>query len=222
MVKYYRRYILESGNHTEVDLSCIILAGGKGARLGRNKITVDIGGRTLLQRVIDALAFFNTEIILVTAREEPLPDTISYPQLRMAADIYQGKGSLGGIYTGLVASESYHNLVVACDMPLLNTDLLSYMIKVSGEFDLVVPSLENKIEPLHAIYSKGCIKPIEHMFKCDELQIFQFYQDVRVRYLETQEIDRLDPCHLSFFNINTEADLKRAEELIKEKGYSRC
>jgi molybdopterin-guanine dinucleotide biosynthesis protein A len=43
---------------------------------------------------------------------------------------------------------------------------------------------------------------------------------VRVRYIEEDEIDRFDPEHLSFFNINSQADLDRARRLVTEKGWS--
>jgi len=200
-----------------LDIGCIVLAGGKGVRLGRDKVTVTIGNRSLLQWVISGLAFLDAEIIIVTAIEEPVLQFIDYPKLRTVSDIYPGKGSLGGIYTGLAASNSFHNLVVACDMPFLNRGLLRYMIQVSTGFDLVVPRLDKHIEPLHAIYSKGCLAPIERLFKQDELQIYQFYEAVKVRYVEAKEIDKFDPEHLSFFNINTEADLKKAVELSKRK-----
>jgi len=207
-----------------LDISCIVLAGGKGLRLGRDKVTVTFGNRSLLQRVISRLTFFNSDIIVVTAKKEPLRQRIDYPKVRMVSDIYPAKGSLGGIYTGLVASGSFYNLVVACDMPFLNQALLRYMVEVADNFDLVVPRLGNTIEPLHAVYSKGCLAPIECLLEQDELQIFKFFREVRVRYIETEEIDRFDPDHLSFFNINTEADLKVAMELSKREDiiHDKC
>lgn len=188
-------------------------------RLGRNKVAVTLDNRSLLQWVISGLTFLNSDIIIVTAKEESLAQNIDYPKLRVISDIYPGKGSLGGIYTGLAASDSFYNLVVACDMPFLNQGLLRYMIEVAENFDLVVPRLGNIIEPLHAVYSKGCLAPMEYLLKQDDLQIFKFFPLVKVRYVETDEIERFDPEHLSFFNINTEADLKRARELSKKRGH---
>ena len=207
-----------------MDISCIVLAGGKGLRLGRDKVTVTFGNRSLLQWVISRLTFLDSDIIIVTAEKETLTQHIDYPKLRTVSDIYPGKGSLGGIYTGLVASDSFYNLVVACDMPFLNQALLCYMVEVADNFDLVVPRLGNTIEPLHAVYSKGCLAPMECLLKQDELQIFKFFHEVRVRYIETEEIDRFDPDHLSFFNINTEADLKVATELSKREDiiHDKC
>jgi len=195
-----------------LDISCIVLAGGKSLRLGRDKVLETVGNRNLLQRVVNNISSFDSDIIIVTAIKQSVPQFISYPRLRIVTDIYPGKGPLGGIYTGLAASDSLYNLVVACDMPFLNQALLRYMIQLSTNFDLVVPRLGNTVEPLHAIYSKDCLTPIEYLLKQGELEIIQLLTLVKVRYVEADEINRFDPDHLSFFNINTEADLEMARK----------
>ncbi len=197
-----------------MEIGCIVLAGGKGWRLGRDKVSETIGKRSLLQWVVKSISSFNSDIIIVTDRKHSLPQFVSYPRLRIVTDIYPGKGPLGGIYTGLTASVPLYNLVVACDMPFLNQALLCYMLQLSANFDLVVHLLGNMVEPLHAIYSKGCLTPIKHLLKQGELKIIKLYDLVKVRYVEADEINRFDPKHLSFFNINTEADLEMARELV--------
>ena len=122
------------GERTEkytLDISCTILAGGKGLRLGHNKVFESIGKRSMLQRVVDSLSFLNSDIIIVTATKQALSQFIDYPKLRVVTDIYPGKGPLGGIYSGLAASDSFYNLAVACDMPFLNQALLRYMMQIS-------------------------------------------------------------------------------------------
>lgn len=98
-------------------------------------------------------------------------------------------------------------------MPFLNRALLSYMMQLSVNFDVVIPRVGKLVEPLHAIYSKGCLAPIEYLFKQDNLKIIEFFPSVRVRYVDAEEINKFDPKHLSFFNINTEKDLETAREL---------
>ena len=200
-----------------LDISCIVLAGGKSVRLGRNKIVETIGNKSLLQRVVSCLSVFNRNIIIVTAKEHTFSQFSDYPSLKIVSDIYPGKGSLGGIYTGLTVSDSFHNLVVAGDMPFLNHALLGYMRQLSVNFDLVIPRFGNIVEPLHAIYSKACLAPIENLFKQGNLKIIDFFPSVRVRYVEVEEINKFDPKHLSFFNVNTEVDLRAARELAAEE-----
>lgn len=197
-----------------MNISGIVLAGGKGLRLGCYKALVTLNGESLVQRVVSKLSFLNSDIIIVIGKGQQLPQVTGYPKLRIVTDAYASKGPLIGIYTGLLASDSSYNLVVACDMPLLNRDLLRYMVKISAGFDMVIPRVGDMVEPLHAIYSKKCLKVIERMLGEGSLKIDQLLSLVKVRYVEAREIDRFDPEHLSFFNINTEADLNKARGLI--------
>ena len=203
-----------------LDIGCIVLAGGKSSRLGRDKFVEIIGSKSLLQWVVSCLSFFNCNIILVTAKGQSLPQFNDYPKLKVVADIYPGKGSLGGIYTGLAVSESFHNLVVAGDMPFLNRALLTYMVQLSADFNVVIPRVGNLVEPLHAVYSKDCLASIEYLFKQDNLKIIDLFPTVRVRYVEAEEINKFDPEHLSFFNINTEKDLEAARDIAVRKDIN--
>ena len=198
-----------------MDIGSIVLAGGKGLRLGHEKALETVGNKSLIQWVVFSLSFLNSDIIIVTAAKQVFSRFIGYPKLKMVTDTYPGKGPLGGIYTGLAASDSFYNLVVACDMPFLNQALLDYMIQISASFDLVVPRLGNMVEPLHAVYSKGCLAPIECLLKQGNLSVRELFTLVKVRYVEATEINRFDPKHLSFFNVNTEADLETAREVAR-------
>jgi molybdopterin-guanine dinucleotide biosynthesis protein A len=198
-----------------LETSCIVLAGGKSLRLGYDKVLETIGNTSLLERVISRVSLLSSEVIIVTANEPTNLELVDYPKQRILCDTYPGKGPIGGIYTGLATSTSFYNLVVASDMPFLNQNLLHYMIQLSANFDLVVPRVGNLVEPLHAVYTKKCLATMEQMIKQDKLSVNQLFHLVKTRYVEAEEIERFDPKHLSFFNINTKADLKRARELAR-------
>ena len=202
-----------------MDLNCIVLAGGRSTRLGRNKLLELIGGQTLFERVLLALSRFKTKIIVVTARDILLPDISRFPELVMARDLYPGTGSLGAIYTGLMASDVHNNLVVASDMPFLNVELLQFMVSAAPGFDLVAYNKGDRPELLHAIYSKNCERPIKTLIEQSRLRIVGLLPLIKVRYLKPAEIERFDPQYLSFFNINTEQDLARAREIASENLY---
>lgn len=194
--------------------SGIILAGGKSSRLGRNKILETVGQRSLLQQVLERLNPLCDDIIIVTSQERAALPLNPRPGLRITKDIFPGRGPLGGIYTGLSSSASLFNIVVAGDLPFLNRELLQYMIQLAPGYDLVVPRMGNKIEPLHAVYARSCINPIKTMLEQNRLSVNELSESVKTRYVEADEIDRFDPGHLSFFNINTEADLEKAREIV--------
>jgi molybdopterin-guanine dinucleotide biosynthesis protein A len=201
-----------------LNIGGMVLAGGGGLRLGRKKALENLGERSLLERVLLQLSFLDGDILLVTAQELSSPCLKGYPQLKVVSDIYPGKGPLGGVCTGLRLSDSPYNVVVACDMPFLNRTLLSYMIDVSAGYDLVVPRLGYWVEPLHAVYSRACLEPMGRLLEEGILSIRRLFHLVRVRYVEAEEIERFDPEHLSFFNINTKADLARARDLLGVKA----
>jgi molybdopterin-guanine dinucleotide biosynthesis protein A len=192
----------------------IILAGGKNLRLGRNKALEIIGGKTVIERVIASLSRIVNTIIIVTADGKnhlmPLPDA------RFVADLYPGKGPLGGIYSGVSSSSTDLNIVVACDMPFLSTDLLQHMLELAHGFDAVVPrTRESLFEPLHAVYSRNCLPVIKSHVESGKLSIRAFLAEVKVRYIEEDECRRYDPELLSFFNMNRQADYERALKIAE-------
>ena len=132
---------------------------------------------------------------------------------RVALDLYPGLGSLGGIFSGLSAARHPYALVVGCDMPFLNPDLMRHLLSLREGFDVVAPVIDGRPEPVHAVYSRVCLPHIEERLKTGELKITGFYNRVRVRYVPEEEILRFDPDLLSFFNVNSPADLERAHAL---------
>jgi molybdopterin-guanine dinucleotide biosynthesis protein A len=201
-----------------IKVSGVIMAGGISQRLGRNKALERIGGKALIERVIDSLGSLTTEVLVVVAQPEQAAALHLPPSVRVVSDRYPGRGSLGGIFSGLDASAEAWSLVVACDMPFLNRELLRHLIGESSDVDAVVPRLGGQPEPLHALYSKACLASMDRMLRADQLKIAPLFEAVRVRYVDEGTIDRIDPRHLSFFNINTQADLEEARGLLREAG----
>ena len=187
-------------------------------RLGHDKVLEKVGKTSLLEQVISSIDSLSREIIIVTSDQRNFPHLESRPKFKIVSDIFPGKGSLGGIYTGLVKSDSFYNLVLAADMPFLNQSLLQYMIEVSNGFDFILPQVNNLYEPLHAIYSKSCIDPIQSLIEKGTKVIIEIFDYVKVRYVEAEEVDRFDPQHLSFFNINTKEDLELARKIAEGAG----
>lgn len=198
------------------EVTAIIMCGGKSLRFGRSKALEILGGKSLIEIVIDRLKLLTDRILLVESQEKlVLPASV---RVKTTADIYPGKGPLGGIYTGLVVSQTFLNVVVACDMPFLNVEVLRYMVKQSAGYDAVVPRLEKgMIEPLHAVYSRNCADSIKARLDRHDLRLRSFIDAMKVRYIEREEYEPLDPQLLSFFNINEQSDFEHAIALAKRQ-----
>jgi molybdenum cofactor guanylyltransferase len=192
-----------------MNLSVAIIAGGKSSRMGTDKAFVKLADKPLIQHVIERTADLGqSETLLITNR----PDDYAQLGLLMFTDIHPDKGSLGGIYTALSYAQNPYTLVVACDMPFVNTDLFRFMLtQVDESVDIVVPRVDNYPQGLHAIYGKACLKPIEKQLEANRLKIIRFYDHVRVRYLDEIDYAAYDPEGLSFSNLNTPEELDEAQ-----------
>ena len=186
----------------------IILAGGKNLRMGKNKAFLEVRGERIIDRTKNLFRALFDEVLLVT---NSLPDYLDL-NLRMVADLYAGKGALGGIYSGLFHASHSHAFVAACDMPFLNKDLIRHLIDLSPGYDIVIPKTEDGWQPLHAVYSKKCLPFMEDLIREDNLKIIDFFHRVKKREVPTEEILPLDPNLASFLNVNTPEELARIKD----------
>jgi molybdopterin-guanine dinucleotide biosynthesis protein A len=193
-------------------VSGIVLAGGQSSRLGMDKSFVNANGQPLIEHIVAKLTKLSDDVIIVTNS----PENYNHLEAKLVGDIYPGKVALGGIYSGLRAATNAHSLIVACDMPFLDLNLLRYMILLASGHDVVIPRIGGLVEPLHAIYSKSCLEPIDRLLARGGLKIVDFFPEVRVRYVEESEVDIFDPQHLSFFNVNTPSDLAKMKKLARK------
>lgn len=188
-----------------------ILSGGNNRRMLRDKAFLQIGQKTIIERQIEVLSTLFSRIIVVTNT----PESHEHLRANLVSDLVPGKGPLGGIYSGLIASKDKYNFVVSCDLPFLNAGLISYMIEVTKGHDIVVPKLNGFVEPLHAVYSKHCLIPIKRQMDRNELKIQSFFGELKVRYIREHHIKRYNPKDIAFFNVNTEDDLKKARSIAE-------
>ena len=208
---------------TNQPASAIVLAGGLSRRLGQDKRRLRLwgdDGPTLLDRTVSIVGRLCPDVVVV------LNDPADWPDLpaRLVPDVYPDGGALGGIYSGLAAAAHDYALAVACDMPLLNPDLIRAMLARPRDYDVLAPrslnagAARNKldIEPLHAIYAKTCLGPMRDTLESGRRQIAAFFPQVRVSLVEPDEIRRYDPAGRSFLNVNTPDQLAAAERLLDD------
>lgn len=179
--------------------------------MGENKAFLKLNGQTIIDRTKNLFQEIFAEVILVT--NSPL--AYLNLNLRMVTDLIPGQGALGGIFTGLFCSSYSHAFIAACDMPFLNKDLISYLISLARNYDIVIPKTEDGFQPLHAIYSQRCLPHIENLLRQGNLKIIDFFHLVKKREVLTNELTTFDPFLKSFFNVNTPEDLARAKELAQ-------
>ena len=124
------------------DLSVVILAGGRGSRLGRDKATLEIGGETLIERSIRRMSPLSDDIVVVARARQRWGGGSGVAGARLVSDLWPYKGVLAGIAAGLIAARRDWCFVMACDMPCVNPNLVRQMLSVSPGSDTVVPRLD--------------------------------------------------------------------------------
>jgi len=197
-----------------------VLAGGAASRYGGvPKGLLEVGGRRILDRVVDAVQAVTGEPPLLVANA---PDAASWrPDLTTIPDVRPGFGSLGGIYTAVTAGPA-PVLCVAWDMPFVPEALLRALADgaAAGNYDAFLPESSGRrgLEPLCAVYGPACGPAIERRLERGDLKAISFHDDVRVGILSIDQVRRFgDPDEL-FFNVNTPDDLERAEAVWRRRA----
>lgn len=189
----------------------VLLAGGKSRRMGQDKRFLDVGGESLVQRVLRVYEALFEEIIVIVAEESEERLKLGH---RVVADLIPGCGSLGGLYTGLVSSANPKIFAAACDMPFLNQAVIRELARVDEDYDIVMVRLRTGLQPMHAVYKTTCLPHFKAMIEAHRLTI----QDVinrpglRVKIIPEDDIRHLDAHLRSFLNVNTPADLEFARK----------
>ncbi|HZN44013.1 MAG TPA: molybdenum cofactor guanylyltransferase [Nitrospiraceae bacterium] len=196
------------------DVTGVLIAGGKSRRMGQDKRFLKVDGRSLIDRTVDVLEKVFTSIVIAFA--EPLEHWNARGH-RVVFDALPDCGSLGGLYTGLVASPRPWIFAVACDMPFLNPAVVRYMAGLDDGSDIVAAKLVSGHQPMHAFYSRRCVPIFERMAKQRRLKIQDVFShpDLRVKIVPESELTALDPKLLSFRNINTPEDFDSAAALLR-------
>ncbi len=178
-----------------------------------NKALLPWGEDTLIGRAVEVLSSVAEKVWVIANSEE----TFCSLGLRVREDIRPNCGCLGGIYTGLVIAETEYSLVLACDTPLIRSDFLNFLVAQAEGWDVVIPKTASGYEPLCAVYSRTCLKPIQRQLEEGRLKVTDFLEQVRVRIVGEDEIGRFDEAGRMFTNINTRAEYERALQIAAMK-----
>lgn len=196
-----------------------VLAGGKGKRLGLDKTGLVIKGEPVLRRIVFLMMEIFPRVLVVAQEGNHSLEEVDDGKVRVVCDIIPDKGPMGGIYTALARSEDPYVFVTACDMPYPRPELIRRLLTEAPGWEAVVPRRGRYIEPLFSVYARNVRERMREKLEGGRLKIYEFIGELRVRYLEEEEIARYDPEFLSFFNVNTPEDLEKAHRYSLHDGF---
>lgn len=194
-----------------------MIAGGAATRYGgAPKGLVTVGGRRVVDRVVDALVAATGALPILVAND---PRAAEWrPGLAVHKDVVEGMGSLGGILTAVETAGSV--LCVAWDMPFVNAPLLLALAGLLDGADVAIPESDSRrgVEPLCAAYGPACGPAIRTALARGDQRAIAFHRDVRVARLARERVLQYGDPDVLFFNVNTPSDLERAESLCRVPG----
>ena len=183
-----------------INKTLAILVGGKSSRMNyNNKAFLKYKEKTFIEQIIKAGSKYK-EIIIVANNK----DLYKEFNLKVVEDIYKGHGPLGGIHAALTNSYTEYCLCMACDMPLISEEILDTLGNVEEDYEVLVPKVDNRLQPLCAIYKKTIIDNIEESLKVNENKLQRFILNLEYKIVEGLS-------YREFLNINTLEDYKNLE-----------
>ena len=196
----------------------LILAGGKSQRFQHfDKCFLSINNKPLIQHVIDRISPVADEIIVAVRdrkQGEQIRDEIPN-KVVLVFDSLEGFGPLAGFLAGLKRASFPYSLVIGCDMPFVNPDVVKFLFEIASTgYDAVVPRWENgQVEPLHAVYRKEPIlTAIKEAAGKGDGKIFTVLSQLKkVYFLPVSKIREIDPRLKTFTNINTAEELGKIQ-----------
>lgn len=149
------------------DITGIVLSGGKSVRMGTNKSLLKIGGETIIERTVSLMKQNFDSVILIT--NSPLE--YEFLKTPLFEDTVKGRGPLSGIHAGLANSKTEKNFIISCDMPLVDSAVIKFIVEYPSEEMITISRADGFIQQLCGLYSKKVIPFIEEIFEKTDYEL---------------------------------------------------
>jgi len=202
----------------------IILAGGAAERFGCDKGLVELAGKPLVLHVFDRIRDQVDEVIVVvgSAEQKEAYSEILPSEIDVYIDAEKGSCPLIGALTGFTNASGAYSILLPCDTPFISKDVIELLFEASHKVDATIPRWPNGyIEPLQAVYHTGsALSAAKQAVMNGERRMRSMISLLHsVRYFSTIVLREINPDLLTFFNVNTIQDLKRAENIMKSRRH---
>lgn len=186
--------------------SIAILAGGQSSRMGTDKAFVKLKDKFLIEHVINAVLGLSSDVSIIANEKE------KYQTLGLAvySDEYLNSGPLAGIHSALVHAQNQNVLILSCDSPFIQKELIAELINEIDGYDACVPVGDGKIYPLTAIYSKKCLLRLSNSLQKKQLKVKEVLQQLHTNFINFDETKSAFYTP-SFINLNTLEDIKNLQ-----------
>jgi molybdopterin-guanine dinucleotide biosynthesis protein A len=207
-------------------LRCFIQAGGRSARMGKDKAWLLLNDRPLIEHVLEAAREVTEQLSIIINPASPHADRYqamaAHWKAEVIADRHDHRGPLGGIDTALSRCERNEAaLMLACDLPFMTPEFLKLLRQIheADSAALTIPlDQSNRAQMLAGIYSVACREPVARMLMWNELMIDRLCLRVSTRLVTFSEYSHLPHAAELLTNLNTEEDYVAARGIAAARA----
>jgi GrpB-like predicted nucleotidyltransferase (UPF0157 family)/molybdopterin-guanine dinucleotide biosynthesis protein A len=191
-----------SGGPGRTPLAGAILCGGRSSRMGVDKATLRLWEESLLERVARRLGSVASPLILCAGRRR-----VDRPRCVSVVDPLPDRGPLGGLAAALGASPHRLCAVVGVDMPDLSPALLRALAARWRGEQAVVPRVDGRPQPLHAVWSRDALPAVDAALRGDDLSLRALLGRIDVRHVDAEDLVGAEEAARCALSLNTPEDL---------------
>ena len=190
-------------------IGCVILAGGKSSRMGKDKALLEFDGTNFIEKIAGELSFFEEKMIARGNNSELLK--LQHCSWKIIPDVYPDHGPIGGIHAALKECKSEAMFCVSCDVPLITSELAEKMCNMFSAQDatgeacdaVIAVTVDGKYHPLCGIYRKELWRIFEEQIIQDQNKIMNVLKKCNTFYVNLN-----DETSKQLMNINTKIEYK--------------
>lgn len=190
-------------------LTGAILVGGGSRRMGADKASLVVDGRTMLERAAATLSGLCGDVLVVAHAERPIP-FVSTP-VRVVRDRVADAGPLAGVDAALAACRDELLLVVPVDMPLLSPDVLRLILDAALDdpaADVVALRFDGELRPLPILLRARVAPVVTRLLAEGHRRLRDVLHALEVSGIDEDTWRRLDPGGASMVNVNVPDDVR--------------
>ncbi len=191
-------------------IPCILFAGGKSSRMGKNKAQLPFSdGKTLMEYQVHRLQELFDQVYLSVKEKESYTGIDAKAIIDIEySNVYAPTAGFYNIFKQLQDDDLF--FVLSVDTPFVNAAIIQEILSYAHKgYDAVIARTKRSIHPLCGLYSRTLQPPIEQMLQEENHRMMQLLQSTKVKYVDIDDEDAL-------LNLNTPQEYQQALNLLRQ------
>lgn len=192
-------------------MACVLFAGGKSSRMGKNKALLPFAGKASLAEYQYERLGEIFERVYLSAKETALFDHVNAAVIEdeIGKEVYAPTAGFVNVFRHL--KDDNMIFVMSVDTPFVTQVIIDECIALAEyNYDAVIIRTPGGIHPLCGLYSRSLEEPLMDMLNKGDHKLSRLLEKARVHYIDIQDEEAL-------LNMNTPEDYEKALKILEKK-----